>query len=580
MNALNPVKTVGSQIVEPMEFHGTARGAAAEKQASALLELVGIPASAAERYPHEFSGGMRQRAAIAMALACDPKVLLADEPTTALDVMVQAQILQLLVSLTRDLGLAVILVTHDLPLVTQVCERAVVMYAGRIAESGPVDTLFHDPRHPYTRLLFEATPDLRGEAEVVSIPGAPPRLDRTLDGCPFEPRCDRAFDRCKVDTPQLAMVATRHEAACHLNDAAPGQAGAGVAGGDGVGRANSAARRHGSRSGERELLEVRDLVVRYPLRRGLMGAVRREPHRFVSAVDGVSLFLGPGEMLAIVGESGCGKTSTAQAILRMVDATSGVIRVGGRNITHLDGKDLRTLRSTTQMVYQDPYESLDPRFRVRRAVEEPMVIHGIGGSKTERERLVIEALESVELSPADLFIDRYPHELSGGQRQRVAIAASLVLQPKLLLADEPVSMLDVSIRAGILALLDNLRRDRDMAVVMITHDLSTAAHFADRIAVMYLGRIVEEGPARQVIGDPQHPYTKALMSVVPKRDPRDHTEPQILQGETPDPIDIPTGCRFHPRCPVAVKRCSEIDPELRAAAGMVGNTHRAACILV
>jgi oligopeptide/dipeptide ABC transporter ATP-binding protein len=344
--------------------------------------------------------------------------------------------------------------------------------------------------------------------------------------------------------------------------------------------ATVAARPSGSLEGGADLLEVRDLVVRYPVRRGLMRALRREPRKFVSAVDGVSLSVRPGEMLAIVGESGCGKTSTAQAILRMVETTSGVIEVGGRDITHLRAKDLRPVRRTMQMVYQDPYESLDPRFRVRRAVEEPMVIHGIGGSKGERERLVVEALERVELSPADLYVDRYPHELSGGQRQRVAIAASLVLDPKLLVADEPVSMLDVSVRAGILTLLDHLRRDGHMGIVMITHDLSTAAHFADRIAVMYLGRIVEEGPARQVIRDPQHPYTKALMSVVPKRDPRERTEPQILQGETPNPIDLPTGCRFHPRCPVAEERCARIDPELRIARGTTEDAHRAACVLV
>jgi peptide/nickel transport system ATP-binding protein len=218
MNALNPVKTVGSQIVEPMKFHGTASGAAAEHEAGALLELVGLPASAAKRYPHEFSGGMRQRAAIAMALACNPKVLLADEPTTALDVMVQAQILQLLVSLTHELGLALILVTHDLPLVTQVCERAIVMYAGRVAESAQVDTLFHDPRHPYTRLLFAATPDLSGDKDVVSIAGAPPRLDRPIVGCPFEPRCDRAFEPCPIEMPALLLVGGEHQAACHLND--------------------------------------------------------------------------------------------------------------------------------------------------------------------------------------------------------------------------------------------------------------------------------------------------------------------------------------------------------------------------
>ena len=323
------------------------------------------------------------------------------------------------------------------------------------------------------------------------------------------------------------------------------------------------------------LLEVRDLVVRYPVRRSLWEAFRRVPRRSVRAVDGVSLLVRSGEMLAVVGESGCGKTSTAQAILRMVDPTSGSIALDGRDITGLDATAMRPLRRTMQMVYQDPYESLDPRFRVRRAVEEPMVVHGIGGSKRERERLVVEALERVELSPADLFIDRYPHELSGGQRQRVAIAASLVLGPRLLLADEPVSMLDVSVRAGILRLLDRLRAD-GMGILMITHDLSTAAHFADRIAVMYLGRIVEEGPSREVVRNPQHPYTRALMSVVPKRDPRERSQPQILRGETPNPIDVPSGCRFHPRCPVAEDRCRVDDPALHVAIG----GHRAACVLV
>jgi peptide/nickel transport system ATP-binding protein len=316
------------------------------------------------------------------------------------------------------------------------------------------------------------------------------------------------------------------------------------------------------------------------VRRSLGAALRREPRKVVSAVDGVSFSVRQGEMLALIGESGCGKTSTAQAILRMVDTTAGTIEVEGRDITHLGSNDLRPLRRRMQMVYQDPYESLDPRFRVRRAVEEPLVIHGMGGSSEERERRIVEALERVELSPADLFIDRFPHELSGGQRQRVAIAASLVLDPRLLLADEPVSMLDVSVRAGILTLLDRLRREGDMGIVMITHDLSTAAHFADRIAVMYLGRIVEEGPAREVVRNPQHPYTKALMSVVPKPDPRDRAVAQILQGETPNPIDVPSGCRFHPRCPVAEDRCKVIDPELHSARGTEGRDHQAACVLI
>jgi oligopeptide/dipeptide ABC transporter ATP-binding protein len=328
------------------------------------------------------------------------------------------------------------------------------------------------------------------------------------------------------------------------------------------------------------LLDVRDLVVHYPVRRDLGAMIRREPRTQVAAVDGVSLSVKHGEMLALIGESGCGKTSTAQAILRMIDVTSGTIEVAGRDITHLKSNDMRPIRKTMQMVYQDPYESLDPRFRVRRAVEEPLLIHGMTGNADQRERAIVEALERVELSPADLYIDRYPHELSGGQRQRVAIAASLVLAPTLLMADEPVSMLDVSVRAGILSLLDRLRHESDMGIVMITHDLSTAAHFADRIAVMYLGRIVEEGPAHEVVSNPQHPYTKALMSVVPKRDPRDKTAPQILQGETPNPINVPTGCHFHPRCPVAEERCRVTDPPLHAASGATTEAHRAACVLV
>jgi peptide/nickel transport system ATP-binding protein len=333
-----------------------------------------------------------------------------------------------------------------------------------------------------------------------------------------------------------------------------------------------------STNGPGPLLEVENLVTRYPIARGIVGAARREESLFVSAVDGVSFSLDRGEMLALVGESGCGKTSTAQSVLRLIETQGGSIRFDGQEITGLSPRALRPLRRRMQIVYQDPYESLDPRFRVSATIEEPLDVHGVG-SRSERKGEVRAALDLAGLSPPELYLDRYPHELSGGQRQRVAIAASLVLHPDLLVADEPVSMLDVSVRAGILSILDELR-DNGLAILMITHDLSTAAHYADRIAVMYLGRIVEEGPTREVIENPQHPYTRALLSVVPKRDPRERGTPQILRGETPNSVHIPSGCRFHPRCPMAIDKCREVDPELERPAASQDPGHRAACIRV
>jgi oligopeptide/dipeptide ABC transporter ATP-binding protein len=329
-------------------------------------------------------------------------------------------------------------------------------------------------------------------------------------------------------------------------------------------------------NGHPPLLEVEDLVTRFPVPRGLAGTMTARPKLAVRAVDGVSFSLRKGEMLALVGESGSGKTTTAQSILRLVEPESGTVRILGENVSRASGRRMRALRRQAQLIFQDPYESLDPRFRVRATVEEPLLVHGEGGGRAEREQRVRGALTRAGLTPPELFLNRFPHELSGGQRQRVAIAASLVLNPELLVADEPVSMLDVSVRAGILSLLDELRRS-GLGILMITHDLSTAAHFADRIAVMYLGRIVEEGPAREVITNPKHPYTKALISVVPQRDPRTSTQPEILRGETPNPVNVPPGCRFNPRCPIAIPECQQTDPELRVPAGARAG-HVAACI--
>ena len=443
MNAFNPVKTVGWQIAEALRVHHTVEPRQRRARVAELLELVGISGENADRFPHEFSGGMKQRAVIAMALACNPKVLLADEPTTALDVVVQDQILALLTKLSEELDLALILVTHDLAVVAQTCERAAVMLEGRIVEQGPMTELYRHPQHSYTRQLFESTPD------VFAAPVA-------------------AHDIAPVATP---------------------------------------------------LLEVADLVVSYGGRRSWLAARRNRPSNDTLAVDGISLRVQPSEMLALVGQSGCGKTSTVQAILGMVPTSGGSIKVAGTEVTGLSRAQWRPLRRRVQMIYQDPYESLDIRFRVRQTLEEPLRIHGIGKSAKERTRIISEALERVDMTPPERYLGRYPHELSGGQRQRVAIAASLVLDPTLLLADEPVSMLDVSVRSGVLDLLDNLRRDLGMGILMITHDLSTAANYADRIAVMNQGHIVEQGPAWDVVNAPSHDYTKTLLAAVPSPDP-------------------------------------------------------------
>jgi peptide/nickel transport system ATP-binding protein len=574
MNALNPVRTVGWQIIEPMQAHGTASGSAARDRMRELLSLVGLPSAIERSYPHQLSGGMRQRAAIAMALACEPKVLLADEPTTALDVVVQASILDLLAQLTEELDLALVLVTHDLAAAAATCQRLAVMYAGRLVEAGPVSGISAAPEHPYTRQLFAAIPDLFDRRSVHSIPGAPPRLDHEIQGCAFAPRCDVRFDRCDVERPLLVQVGVGWESACHLSK--PGEAGTTEHAGTAPRADRPDRRRHNGGDGASAdaAMSLEQVFVTFPRRRTMGELVNRQPRATVRAVDGVSLTIAPGEMIALVGESGSGKTSTAHAIVGNVLTSEGKVVVGGRDLTSMDRRERRRLRQTVQLVYQDPYESLDPRMRVRAVLDEPLRVNKIGKGRRDRQRIAAEALVRVGLHPPELFLDRYPHEMSGGQRQRVAIAAALVMNPTILVADEPVSMLDVSVRAEVLEVLDTLRHTQSVAVVMITHDLSTAAHYADRIAVMYLGRIVEEGPATEVVTAPSHPYTRALVAAVPGVDP-DGTLSPPLTGEIPDASAIPPGCRFQPRCPVAMPECASNDPEPVT----VGDHHTAACVL-
>lgn len=321
------------------------------------------------------------------------------------------------------------------------------------------------------------------------------------------------------------------------------------------------------------ILQTQNLRKYFPVSTG--GLFRRRDH-YVRAIDDVTLELRRGEILALVGESGCGKSTLVLTLLGLEHATSGTILFNGRDVTHLDGAALKEMRRHIQMIFQDPFESLNPMMTIGEIVAEPLLVHGLGKNKADRLALACRALEDSGLKPADSFIHRRPHELSGGQRQRVVIAAALVLEPEVLLADEPVSMLDVSIRAEILNLLAELRRSRGVSVIYITHDLATAAYTADRIAVMYLGRIVELGTTSQVLAEPQHPYTKALLSVIPVPNPRERHQRIILQGDPPNPINLPAGCRFHPRCPVAIDRCREIDPELK----LINDLHQAACLLV
>ncbi|MFN8630219.1 MAG: ABC transporter ATP-binding protein [Chloroflexota bacterium] len=559
MNALNPVHSIASQIAEPIRRHepGVA-DAEVQRRTAELLDLVGINPARGRNYPHEFSGGMRQRAMIAMALACRPKLVIADEPVTALDVMIQAQILELLRDLRRQLGLSMILISHDLSVIAETCDQIAVMYAGRHAEVGRVEPVYERPGHPYTRALLRAFPNIRSERSFVAgIPGHPPSLLHPPEGCRFADRCSMAIDRCQAESPEPRALVGGHVVACHRADDVLALAGTPMAGevsveGSGVDAAAA------------PILRVEGLRVQFPVR----GAAGMSAGKVVKAVDGVSFDVQPGEILALVGESGCGKTTIARTVDGLEKPVEGRVLYRGQDLGKVKGGDLRRLRRKVQLVFQDPYESLDPRQTVYDIVAEPLRIHGLAPKDTERRRIVYDAIAAAGLHPPDQIARRHPHHLSGGQRQRVAIASSLVLDPEFIIADEPVSMLDVSVRAEILALLLELRRARNLAFLFITHDLSLAWVIADRIAVVYLGRIVEIGPADEVIANPRHPYTRSLVSVIPVPEPGLREGRLLLTGETPSPVSVPTGCRFHPRCWLRERlgnpaACERDDPALR-----------------
>jgi len=565
--ALNPVLTVGRQITEVIERHTALAGEAARRRALELLDAVGIPDAArrCEEYPFQLSGGLKQRVMIACALAAEPEVLIADEPTTALDVTIQAQILDLLAKLQAERAMAILLITHDLGIVARMAQRVAVMYAGEIVEVADRDAFFAAPQHPYSQKLFEAlpSPEKRG-TELAAIAGQVPPLTGTFPGCRFVERCDLAYLRCRHEAPQLIAVhgdaAAGRLARCHLREQGPAPAAQPAADAQDEGTVVAVASMP-------VLAEVEDLKVHFPIRRGLFK--RTVGH--VRAVDGVSLTIHAGRTLALVGESGCGKTTAGKALLRLIPPTGGRVVFAGKDLSTLSPAALRKGRGAMQIIFQDPYASLNPRMRTADILSEGMRSLGVGRTEKDRMYRMAELLEQVGL-PLEALA-RYPHEFSGGQRQRIAIARALAVEPRLIVCDEPTSALDVSVQAQILNLLKSLQERLGIAYLFITHNISIVEYLAHEVAVMYLGRIVERGTADEVLGNPQHPYTQALLSAVPTVDGR--REIIRLSGELPSPAHPPAGCHFHPRCPKALPECRATYPE----AVRLGRGRTVSCVL-
>ncbi|WP_324778674.1 ABC transporter ATP-binding protein [Thiobacillus sedimenti] len=540
MLALNPVVKVGAQIGEALALHRRVGGRAGRDAARELLDAVGVPDAARrlDAYPFELSGGLRQRIMIAMALAGEPELLIADEPTTALDVTIQAQVLDLLRRLRVERRMGMLLITHDLGVVAENADRVGVMYAGELVEEGRRDDYFSAPQHPYSRMLFEALPRPGEGGRLATIAGQVPRLDGSLAGCRFAPRCPFAVARCRTEAPDWQEHAGLR-VRCHLAGSLP------------QGRVPVPIPSLRAVASPQPLLEVEGLKVHFPVRRGLIQ--RTVGH--VRAVDDVALSIHAGRTLALVGESGCGKTTVGKALLRLIEPTAGRVALAGEAVS---ASNAASLRRQAQMVFQDPFSSLNPRMRVADILLEGMDALGVGAA-AERRDAVERLLRQVGL-PDDAGA-RYPHAFSGGQRQRIAIARALAVSPRLVVCDEPTSALDVSVQAQILNLLKDLQDELGLAYLFITHNLAVVDYLAHDVAVMYLGRIVEQGPAGALLRTPRHPYAQALVSAVPHIGPTPRPAIMRLEGDQPSPLAPPGGCHFHPRCPHAGAACRVRYPE-------------------
>ena len=575
MTSLNPVLPIGQQIMEPLLIHLKMSEAQACARALELLRLVGITDGERrlEQYPHHLSGGMRQRVMIAIGLTCNPKLLIADEPTTALDVTIQAQILELMKDLSRRLDIALIIITHNLGVVARYADRVNVMYAARIIEQGTADDIFLRPCHPYTIGLMRSVPrlDLPRGHRLETIEGLPPDLRSPPAGCRFAPRCPYRVEVCSQDPP-LREIGAAHRSACWRADeiaartlvasASPAKPAASKAAPDVAVNGIAA-----------EPLLVVDHLHKYFKIKAAGAGFLSSKTAAVKAVDDVSFSIAAGETLGLVGESGCGKTTVGRTILKLEEPTAGAIRFAGVDITHHSAQGMREVRRKIQVIFQDPYSSLNPRMTVGQIIGEPLGVYRlVSNRKEERER--VEML----LGQVGLFsymAERYPHELSGGQRQRVGIARALALEPDFIVCDEPVSALDVSIQGQIINLLDDLQARLNLSFLFIAHDLAVVRHISDRVAVMYLGRLVEIADRDEIYANPAHPYTKALLDAAPIPDPSIERAraPRALKGEIPSPLTPPSGCVFHTRCPIVGEECRREVPRAR----QIGTRHVVAC---